>query len=148
MRDRGSIVLMKDHKVALIKRIKGPSTYYVFPGGGIEEQETPEVAAVREAFEELGLEVRIKELVETVEWQGTQYFYLAEVVSGTFGTGCGLEYISKVEEKGRYVPLWIPIDDLPELDVRPREVVRKILELNTSKHTEPSLSKKHLRDTP
>lgn len=33
MRDRGSVVLITDNKVALIKRIKEKSTYYVFPGG-------------------------------------------------------------------------------------------------------------------
>ncbi|WYP27534.1 NUDIX domain-containing protein [Alkalihalobacillus sp. FSL W8-0930] len=126
MRDRGSVVLITDKKVALIKRIKEKDTYYVFPGGGIEERETSEEAAVREAYEELGLEVRIKELMATVEWQGTQYFYLAEMVSGTFGTGRGVEFTNKVKDKGQYVPLWISIDDLVELDVRPREVAQKV----------------------
>lgn len=36
MRDRGSVVIIKNNKVGLIKRIREGSVYYVFPGGGIE----------------------------------------------------------------------------------------------------------------
>ena len=46
MRDRGSAVLIENNQVTLIKRIKNGATYYVFPGGGIEEGQTPEEATV------------------------------------------------------------------------------------------------------
>jgi 8-oxo-dGTP diphosphatase len=35
VRERGSIVLIEKNKVALIRRVREDSTYYVFPGGGI-----------------------------------------------------------------------------------------------------------------
>lgn len=41
MRDRSSVVLIENNKVGLIKRIRDGSVYYVFPGGGIEDGETP-----------------------------------------------------------------------------------------------------------
>ena len=126
MRNRGSIILIDNKKVALIKRIREESTYYVFPGGGIEKGETPESAAAREAFEELGLKVRLRERIATIEWHGTQYFYLAETVSGIFGTGRGAEYSNKSKVNGLYVPLWVSTDELAYLDVRPREVALKI----------------------
>lgn len=89
MRDRGSVVLVENKKVGLIKRVREGITYYVFPGGGIEEGETPEIAAKREAFEELGVKVNIKECIAKVVFNGTQYFFLAEIDEGTFGTGKG-----------------------------------------------------------
>jgi 8-oxo-dGTP diphosphatase len=59
VRNRASVVLIQDKKVGLIKRIREKCIYYVFPGGGIEEGETPETAAKREALEELGVKVNV-----------------------------------------------------------------------------------------
>ena len=53
-RNRGAAIIVQEGKIALIKRIQEDETYYVFPGGGIEEGETPEEATKREIFEELG----------------------------------------------------------------------------------------------
>lgn len=47
MRNRAAVILLDGEKVALIRREKMGSVYYVFPGGGIEEGETPEQAAKR-----------------------------------------------------------------------------------------------------
>ncbi|HFK1498231.1 NUDIX domain-containing protein [Bacillus sp. BSL6] len=41
-RNRGAAIIVQEGKIALIKRIREDETYYVFPGGGIEEGETPE----------------------------------------------------------------------------------------------------------
>ena len=38
MRDRGSVVIIENGKVALIKRSRARAVYYVFPGGGIEKE--------------------------------------------------------------------------------------------------------------
>ena len=56
-------IIVKDNKVAVIKRIREKDgkvrEYYVLPGGGIEDEETMEQAMLREAKEELGVEVKI-----------------------------------------------------------------------------------------
>jgi 8-oxo-dGTP diphosphatase len=67
LRNRGAAVLIENGKVALIKRVRDESEYYVFPGGGVEQGETLEVATVREAVEELGLSIKIRELIDTVQ---------------------------------------------------------------------------------
>ncbi|MDX1772037.1 MAG: NUDIX domain-containing protein, partial [Planococcaceae bacterium] len=42
MRIRSGAIVEIDGKIALIKRVRNNHEYYVFPGGGIEEGETPE----------------------------------------------------------------------------------------------------------
>lgn len=129
MRDRGSVVLIENKKVGLIKRIREDSVYYVFPGGGIEEGETPEIGAKREALEEVGIEVNIQECIAKVNFNGTQYFFRGEITGGIFGTGQGEEYTDENRNRGTYLPVWIDIDELGSIDVRPKEVVIKIQSL-------------------
>lgn len=127
MRNRGSVVLIENKMVVLIKRDREGSVYYVFPGGGIEDGETPERAAKREAFEELGVEVKVNECIAKVEFNGTQYFFLSEIINGTLGTGKGEEYTDKNRGRGTYLPMWVEIEKLSFIDKRPKEVVSKML---------------------
>ena len=129
VRDRGSIVLIENKKVGLIKRIREGSVYYVFPGGGIEEGETPETGTKREALEELGVKVKDKECIAKVGFNGTQYFFLAEIISGTFGTGQGEEYTDGNRGRGTYLPMWVGIEELSSIDVKPKEVALKVQSL-------------------
>jgi 8-oxo-dGTP diphosphatase len=90
MRDRGAAIIIEHNQLALIKRIRETEVYYVFSGGGIEEGETPEETTIREVKEELGVTVEIQELLMTIDFNGTQYYFLTAINDGEFGTGCGI----------------------------------------------------------
>ena len=117
MRTRAGIVLIENDKVALIERHRGGLDYFVFPGGGVDDGETPEQGAVREAMEDLGVEVVIKQKVAEIHFdQSMQIYFLVTRVRGEFGTGTGEEYTDSDPNdpsEGIYIPIWMPIDELP-----------------------------------
>jgi len=132
MRTRAGIILIEDNKVALIERHRAGLEYYVFPGGGVEDGETHEQGATREAMEELGIEIAIQQKVATIHFdQSTQHYFLARRVSGEFGTGTGEEFTDSDPfdpEEGIYVPIWMPIDELPEHEkVFPEDVAKLVV---------------------
>ncbi|KEK22242.1 NUDIX hydrolase [Bacillus gaemokensis] len=124
IRNRGSAIIVQENEIALIKRIRNNEVYFVFPGGGIEEYETPEEATIREVYEELGVHVEIQKLVTKYEYNGTQFFYHTRIISGVFGTGNGEEF--KSIERGEYLPVWIPLKELLSLNVKPYKVAEII----------------------
>ena len=118
MRTRAGIVLIQDYKVALIERHRAGLDYFVFPGGGVDEGETPEQAAIREAMEELGVEVAIKQQVAEIHLgpKSRQIYFLVEQTGGEFGSGTGEEITESdpdSPEEGIYIPIWMPINQLP-----------------------------------
>ncbi|MGM7682990.1 hypothetical protein ACSVDA_12640 [Cytobacillus sp. Hm23] len=51
--------------------------------------------------------VKINECFAKVQYNGTQYFFLAEIIGGNFGTGKGVEYTDKNRNRGTYLFMWI-----------------------------------------
>jgi len=129
MRIRSGIILIEDNKLALIERHRAGLHYFAFPGGGVDEGETPEQAAIREAEEELGIQVKIKQKVADVLFDGnTQCYFLAEKLSGEFGTGTGEEYGEFDPMHGTYLPLWMPLENVKDKNVVPRELAIMVVQ--------------------
>lgn len=124
MRKRSGAIVEIDGKIALIKRVRNNHEYYVFPGGGIEEGETPEAAAIREIKEELGIDIEIEKLLTTLTFNNKlQYYFCANYISGEFGTGDGEEFLHTDIDRGIYTPILLEKDNLRLYDIRPFEIL-------------------------
>jgi 8-oxo-dGTP pyrophosphatase MutT (NUDIX family) len=118
-RTRAGIILVENGRVLLIERRREGKHYFVCPGGGVEPGESFEAAAVREAREELGVDVELTHAVFQVNFGGQQKYFVGQVVGGTVQ----LLPFDEHKLRGSYQPAWIPIERLIELDVRPPELL-------------------------
>ena len=117
MRHRATVFVLDKNRVLLIHRFKNGNEYYVIPGGGIEDGETPSDAAVRELKEETSLDVALGEKIGELEEDGNrQYFYLAQSWSGTPTLG-GPE-AERNSPENHYQLEWIPIEKLKDINLR------------------------------
>ena len=106
--------------------------YYVFPGGGLEENETLEECAKREIFEEFGIVVEVKNklYLKKVDDEFEQYLFLCKYVSGTLGTGSGPEFSGdpKYIDRGLYIPTIVPKEEIKNIRLLPEEFKEKLIE--------------------
>lgn len=144
MRIRAGIVLIQDGNVALIQRHRAGLDYFIFPGGGVEEGESPEKAAIREAMEELGIEVAIRQKVAVIQLghKSRQVYFLMEQTGGQFGAGTGEEYTNadpEGPEEGIYIPIWMPVHELPlHKNIYPADVAKLVVNAAEAGWVEPA----------
>ena len=126
-------MLVEAGRVALIRRQRDGNEYFLFLGGGVEGDETDEVAAAREALEELGLVVEVGRLLGTARGARVpQSYFEATTVGGDFGTGTGAEMTSTTPTSaGSYEAVWLPLEELPAHDVRPWDLAELLAEGRT-----------------
>ncbi len=121
-------IIKNERKVLVIKRVKNNKTYWVFPGGGVDEGEGNQEALIRECKEELGVEVEVSELLkeyvfEHPEFGGQQeFYYFCKIIGGQVGTGDGPEYQENSTYDGTYEPQWLKLSKIADFDLRPIEI--------------------------
>jgi mutator protein MutT len=135
---RAAAIILKDEQILLFRRVKEEwGEYWVFPGGGVESNETPEQAMIREIQEELSLQVTEYELLFEVFNDFTmnqqypprqEYYYL---VTGFVGdVRLGGEEADRISEADQYYPTWVPLARLEEMEHLKPEVARlKLLDI-------------------
>ncbi len=122
---RAGLILIQEDKIALIERYRAGQHYFIIPGGQVEKNESLTAAVIREAFEELGLNVFPEKLVAVVSFfDKPQYYYQVTVTDGVFGAGKGPEMMGLYpEENGTYLAVWKSIDALRSIDLRPAPLI-------------------------
>jgi len=119
-------VIIKDNIILLMRRVRDEREYYIFPGGGVEENESIEEAIIREIKEELSINPEIEKLLFEIENQGRQeYYYLIKEFSGQLKLGG--EEKQRMNENNQYYPVWIKLDRLANLgNLYPQEAKLKM----------------------
>lgn len=122
MKKRAGIILIHEGKLALMERHKQGRHYFVFPGGGVDEGESDEEAATREAEEELGIKVEVLQKAAAILREGKrdQVYFLVRWANGEFGTGTGEEFGEADDFNGTYNPVWMALDEVLAQNVAPK----------------------------
>ena len=113
------IILVKD-KIVLIKRLNPPyQGTWALPGGFVDIGETVEKAAVREALEETGLDVELKEMVGVFSDPGRDpRGHTVTICFTSLGNGT-LTASSDAQDAELFDP-----DDLPELAFDHKKIIQ------------------------
>ena len=119
---RACAVIVHKEKVLVLWRKFNGKEYFVFPGGGVEENETLENAVIREAFEETSLIVKVERFLYKLNTPDIENnFYLCSYISGEPKLGNANE-VQEITETNDYKPMWKNISEFPELDFKPQEI--------------------------
>jgi 1-acyl-sn-glycerol-3-phosphate acyltransferase len=127
-------IVIREGKLLAIKRVKAGQTYFVLPGGHIEQGETAKMACEREVLEETGVIVdAFRELYKyhfvdpRLRGSGYQSFFVCSYKSGEPHKTDAEEYTETSRETGTYEPVWLPIDELKQTALRPDCIKRRLL---------------------
>ena len=130
-RHRVSLVIVDaQDQILLIERHKEDRNYWVFPGGGVEDGEGVEAAAIREAMEEVSLNVEIGRKLFTLDNNGrAEIYFLINRFNGNVQLGDGPEKENQ-SPKNQFRPCWRSLNSLRSVNLLPLEGKEKIIDLH------------------
>ena len=90
--------------------------WWEFPGGKIEDGESPEAAIVREIKEELATEIKVRDFIQTIEYDYPEFHlsmrcYACEIISGKLEL-LEHENAAWLTKETLYSVKWLPADEL------------------------------------
>jgi 8-oxo-dGTP diphosphatase len=126
--ERAVAVVVRNHQVLVVDRLRAGMSYAVLPGGGVESGESAEAAVARELEEETGLTGRVGQVLWVRDDGGRRAtYFLIEHPEGSPRLG-GPER-ERASPDNRYVLRWVGADDFGDLDLRPREIAPLVRDL-------------------
>lgn len=112
---RAQAIVVEGDKILLVKIHSGNRDDYELPGGGVEEGETPEEAAIRELFEETGIKGEIVRLAAKY-YNGFAQEYIYSFLIKKIGGDITQQY--NVEGEKDYIRAveWKKLNEISEKD--------------------------------
>ena len=111
-------ILQKEDKILIARKKQGKPLegYFEFPGGKIEEGETPEESLIRELMEEMNIKIAVKEYIgESIYDYGNDKVisllgYTAEIIDGEI----------KLSDHDRYE--WVTLEQINNYKIAPADI--------------------------
>lgn len=132
IRVRACLAIVKDNKILLVPHYKtdAGAVQWVIPGGKLEFGESLQEAAIREFFEETGLQAKVTGLLDVSEviLSERPYHSITITFSGDVTNG-GLRPEAN-HPYGEKMPRWFSMTEVKKVEYHPEKTVEKALDIN------------------
>lgn len=145
IRNAAKALIIKEEKMLAIKISDGKETWYIMPGGGQDAEELLPDTICREVAEELGVQVKVHDLVFVIEGLQGEDFHRVDLVFLC-------EYVGKIENATLQCDTnqigydWLEIKTLNQAPLYPSKLRRQIMNLYDGKAYQIYLGNEEIGD--
>ena len=121
-------IIFKNGQLVVMERWKNDQHFFVFPGGHLEKNETPEDCVKREILEEFGIVIEPVRLLYTYCFNENEHqgFFLCKWTKGKIHKTDAEEYNGQHDYNGKYSPTTIPLNQIENYNLLPKEIVAQL----------------------